>query len=222
RVRVLHVEGGGIGDAPAVGARMSVRATVDLGGLAPSDVVVQAVYGRVDEHDVLHRPVAVALSGGEVGEDGFPGDEGGVASGGAVLKSALFLTVPEAEPLLDAVRGLPGVALLEPAHISIGYPWVPDPSVDRVLEAAAQVKPHVVELRGPELFVQDVRQRTVVHGLLSDETVPRRLAELLDAPLRTPHLSIARVRKSGDVGQVVDAVAHLLPLRVRLEFLELT
>lgn len=138
------------------------------------------------------------------------------------MKSALFLTVPEAEPLLDAVRGLPGVALLEPAHISIGYPWVRDPSVDRVLEAAAQVKPHVVELRGPELFVQDVRQRTVVHGLLSDESVPRRLAELLDAPLRTPHLSIARVRKNGDVGQVVDAVAHLLPLRVRLEVLELT
>ena len=78
RVRVLHVEGGGIGDAPAVGARMSVRATVDLGGLAPSDVVVQAVYGRVDEHDVLHRPVAVALSGGEVGEDGFPRYEGEV------------------------------------------------------------------------------------------------------------------------------------------------
>ena len=136
--------------------------------------------------------------------------------------SALFLVVPEAEVLLDAVRGLDGVGLLEPAHISLGYPWVADPSVERVREAASRVKPHVVELRGPELFVQDVRERTVVHALLSDESVPRRLAALLDAPLRTPHLSIARVRKNGDVGAVVDAVSPLLPLRVRLETLELT
>ncbi len=136
--------------------------------------------------------------------------------------SALFLVVPEAEVLLDAVRGLDGVGLLEPAHISLGYPWVRDPSVDRVRDAAAQVRPHVVELRGPELFVQDVRQRTVVHALLSDESVPRRLAELLDAPLRTPHLSIARVRRDGDVRAVVDALEGLLPLRVRLEALALT
>jgi len=139
-----------------------------------------------------------------------------------LTKSALFLLVPEAEVLLDAVRGLDGVGLLEPAHVSLGYPWVPDPSVAEVEAACAQVKPHVVQLRGPELFVQDVRQRTVVHALLSDESVPRRLAALLDAPLRTPHLSIARVRKDGDVGAVVDAVSHLLPLRVRLETLELT
>lgn len=136
--------------------------------------------------------------------------------------SALFLLVPEAEVLLDAVRGMDGVGLLEPAHVSLGYPWVPDPSVDAVRAAAAQVKPRTVELRGPELFVQDVRQRTVVHALLSDESVPRRLAALLDAPLRTPHLSIARVRKHGDVGAVVDAVTPLLPLRVRLEMVELT
>lgn len=136
--------------------------------------------------------------------------------------SALFLTVPEAEPLLDAVRGLPGVALLEPAHISLGYPWVPNPSTDRVRAAAAQVQPRVVELRGPELFVQDARQRTVVHALLSDESVPRRLGELLDAPLRTPHLSIARVRRDGDVGTVVAALEGLLPLTVRLETLTVT
>jgi starch phosphorylase len=78
RVRVLHVEGGGIDDTPAVGSRMTVRATVDLGGLDPSDVVVQAVYGRVDEHDVLHRPIAVPLTGGAPGDDGYPRYEGEV------------------------------------------------------------------------------------------------------------------------------------------------
>ena len=48
---------------------------------------------------------------------------------------------------------------------------------------------------------------------------PRRRA---GPPLRTPHLSIARVRRNGDVGKVVDVVSALLPLRVRLETLELT
>jgi starch phosphorylase len=78
RVRVLHVEGGGVGDAPAVGATLTVRATVDLDGLDPSDVVVQAVYGRVDELDLLHRPVYVALASTGMGDDGMPRYEGQV------------------------------------------------------------------------------------------------------------------------------------------------
>jgi len=71
-VRVLHVEGGGVGDAPAVGASLLVRATVDLGGLDASDVSVQAVYGRVDELDVLHRPVHVPMTGIAPADDGMP------------------------------------------------------------------------------------------------------------------------------------------------------
>jgi starch phosphorylase len=78
RVRVLHVEGGGVGDATAVGTTLTVRATVDLGGLDPSDVVVQAVYGRVDELDVLHRPVYIPLASLGAGEDGMPRYEGEV------------------------------------------------------------------------------------------------------------------------------------------------
>ena len=77
-VRVLHVEGGGVGDAPAVGASLLVRATVDLGGLDASDVSVQAVYGRVDELDVLHRPVHLPMTGIGAGEDGMPRYEGQV------------------------------------------------------------------------------------------------------------------------------------------------
>jgi starch phosphorylase len=78
RVRVLHVEGGGVGDATAVGTTLTVRATVDLGGLDPSDVVVQAVYGRVDELDVLHRPVYLPLASLGAGDDGQPRYEGEV------------------------------------------------------------------------------------------------------------------------------------------------
>jgi len=78
-VRVLHVEGDAVGDAPAVGSVLSVRATVELGGLTPEDVVVQAVYGRVDEHDVLHRPVYVSLTQTGPGEDGLARYEGQVS-----------------------------------------------------------------------------------------------------------------------------------------------
>ena len=47
RVRVDHVESSGVGDAPEVGAAMSVRAFVSLGELTPDDVEVQVVHGRV-------------------------------------------------------------------------------------------------------------------------------------------------------------------------------
>lgn len=138
------------------------------------------------------------------------------------MLAALFLPVPEAEPLLDAVRGAPAVSLLEPAHISLGYPWGRDPDVELVRRVAAAVPAGDTLLVGPELFEQDVRRRTVVHALLSDSSVPRALAQALHAPLRTPHLSIARVGRHGDVPAVVDAIAHLLPLAVRLDTLELT
>lgn len=138
--------------------------------------------------------------------------------------SALYLPVPGAEVLLDAVRGVEGVRLLEPAHISLGYPWLPDAAerLDEVKAAAAAVQPVEVELVGPELFTQDARRRVVVHALLSDDALPRALADRLAAPLRTAHLSVARVRHRTDPSQVVEAVAALLPLRVRLEELELT
>jgi starch phosphorylase len=78
-VRVVHVEAGGVGDAPSVGAVLSLRATVDLAGLAPEDVVVQALYGRVDEHDELVAPVQVALRPTGPADDGLPRYEGEVA-----------------------------------------------------------------------------------------------------------------------------------------------
>ena len=75
----MHVEAGGVGDAPSVGAELSLRATVDLAGLAPEDVVVQALYGRVDEHDELISPVQVVLRAAGPADDGLPRYEGEVA-----------------------------------------------------------------------------------------------------------------------------------------------
>ena len=76
-VAVEHVESSGE-DSPHVGARLPVRVVVDLGGLDPSDVAVEAVYGRVDESDALLDPAYLELSGGE------PVDGGGLRYVGEV------------------------------------------------------------------------------------------------------------------------------------------
>jgi starch phosphorylase len=77
-VRVVHVEGAGVGDAPQVGAVLDLRAVVDLGGLSPEHVTVQAVYGRVDEADELQAPARVALQDAGAGDDGLRRFEGTV------------------------------------------------------------------------------------------------------------------------------------------------
>lgn len=63
-VRVEHVESSGVGDAVSIGDRLTVSARVELGSLAPSDVEVQLVYGRVGQDDTLADfrvvPLAVA------------------------------------------------------------------------------------------------------------------------------------------------------------------
>jgi len=53
-VRVAHVEASGVGDIPELGAPLTMRAQVELSGLSPGDVTVQAVYGRVDDLEQLH------------------------------------------------------------------------------------------------------------------------------------------------------------------------
>ncbi|HEX4250327.1 MAG TPA: alpha-glucan family phosphorylase [Pseudonocardia sp.] len=74
RVRISGVDASGVPDSPVVGAPMTVRATVELAGLKPDDVTVQAVVGRVDESDELDEPVTVAMAhvgGADVDGDRF-------------------------------------------------------------------------------------------------------------------------------------------------------
>jgi starch phosphorylase len=77
-VRVAHVETSGVGDTPEVGTELEVRATVELAGLSPDDVVVQAAYGRVDEADELRTPRYVVLTPVGTGDDGLHRFEGAV------------------------------------------------------------------------------------------------------------------------------------------------
>ncbi|WP_067481477.1 alpha-glucan family phosphorylase [Actinomadura hibisca] len=68
-VAVEHVESSGE-ESPHVGTGLPVRVVVDLGGLDPADVTVEAVYGRVDDADALVEPSYLELTGGEPVEDG--------------------------------------------------------------------------------------------------------------------------------------------------------
>ncbi|MDN4174358.1 alpha-glucan family phosphorylase [Nocardioides sp. SOB77] len=76
-VRVEHVESSGVGDAPEVGAVMSVRAFVALGDLAPGDVAVQLVHGRTTSEDELRDTAVTELAlveSYEAGRHRFDGD----------------------------------------------------------------------------------------------------------------------------------------------------
>jgi starch phosphorylase len=55
------VEATGAGDTPEIGSSLALRAEVELPGLSPNDVEVQAAYGRVDDADCLHDTTAVPM-----------------------------------------------------------------------------------------------------------------------------------------------------------------
>ena len=128
--------------------------------------------------------------------------------------------------LLSAVRDLPGVGLLEPPHVSLGYPWLPAAAaleqLDRVREAAARVPPFEALLTGPHAYPADPRGRVLLHARLADERPVRELARLLGADLRDVHLSLARLRPGTDEDAVRGALAPLLPLQVAVVELDVT
>lgn len=124
------------------------------------------------------------------------------------------------------MRGLPGAALLEPPHVSLGYPWLPAAQarteLERVRAAAATVPAFDAVLLGPHAFPPDARGRVLVHALLADEGPVRALAALLGADLRAVHLSVARLLPGADAERVAAAVAPLLPCTARVTELEVT
>ncbi|MFI5715614.1 alpha-glucan family phosphorylase [Nocardia sp. NPDC051750] len=61
-VRVVQVDAAGLPDTPVLGAPLSLTARVDLSGLEPRDVVVQAVLGRVSPENDLTDITTVTMS----------------------------------------------------------------------------------------------------------------------------------------------------------------
>ncbi len=102
RVQVLGVDASGVPDDPVVGAPMTLRAAVQLAGLEPSDVLVQAVVGRVDDADQLDEPTTVQAK--HVGKvDGSPD---------AADRFEAVVPLPHAGLLGYTVRVLPSHDLL--------------------------------------------------------------------------------------------------------------
>ena len=64
KVHVAHVESGGVDSVPQVGDDLHLRATVDIDGLSPDDVLVEVVYGRARVgdrlDDVTHQKLELA------------------------------------------------------------------------------------------------------------------------------------------------------------------
>jgi starch phosphorylase len=77
-VRVDHVESDGVSDSPQVGDEVVLRAFVALGELAPDDVDVQVVYGRVTPSDTLTDTVTATLRHAETYEAGRHRFDGGL------------------------------------------------------------------------------------------------------------------------------------------------
>jgi starch phosphorylase len=58
---VTDVDSTGLPDTPVLGSKLTLTATVQLAGLRPEEVTVQAVVGRVEIGDVLVDPVTVDM-----------------------------------------------------------------------------------------------------------------------------------------------------------------
>ncbi len=61
-VEVVQVDSEGLPDTPVIGAALTLRAYVRLGGLTTDDVVVQAVIGRVDDDENLTGTSTVTMT----------------------------------------------------------------------------------------------------------------------------------------------------------------
>jgi starch phosphorylase len=75
-VKVLQVDSAGLPDTPIIGARLSLTARIDLGGLTPAEVSVQAVLGRVSTTDDLSDVTAIPMThtGSDSGVDHYTVD----------------------------------------------------------------------------------------------------------------------------------------------------
>ncbi|MEE6175646.1 glycosyltransferase family 1 protein [Mycobacterium sp. 050134] len=62
KIAITDVDSTGLPDSPQLGSKLTLTATVQLAGLRPDEVEVQAVVGRVDSSDALLDPVCVDMS----------------------------------------------------------------------------------------------------------------------------------------------------------------
>ncbi|WP_395310615.1 alpha-glucan family phosphorylase [Mycobacterium sp. AMU20-3851] len=98
KIQITDVDSYGLPDTPLLGSELTLTASVYLAGLAPDEVVVQAVLGRVDAADVLQDPVTVSMT------------HTGTVGGNQIFSTTTPL--PVAGPVGYTVRVLPHHRLL--------------------------------------------------------------------------------------------------------------
>ncbi|MUL83270.1 MULTISPECIES: glycosyltransferase family 1 protein [unclassified Mycolicibacterium] len=99
KIQITDVDSYGLPDTPLLGSQLTLTATVQLDGLRPDEVTVQAVLGRVDASDVIVNPVTVPMA------------HAGSADGGTEVFST-STPLPVAGPVGYTVRVLPHHRLL--------------------------------------------------------------------------------------------------------------
>jgi starch phosphorylase len=99
KIQITDVDSYGLPDTPLLGSKLTLTATVQLAGLRPDEVVVQAVVGRVDASDALVHPETVPMA------------HTGTADGGNEVFSTTT-PLPVAGPVGYTVRVLPHHRLL--------------------------------------------------------------------------------------------------------------
>ncbi|AFM18476.1 alpha-glucan phosphorylase [Mycolicibacterium chubuense NBB4] len=62
QIEITDVDSSGLPDTPLLGSQLTLTALVNLAGLRPSEVSVQAVLGRVDAGDTLLNPMTVPMT----------------------------------------------------------------------------------------------------------------------------------------------------------------
>ncbi|MBV9320676.1 MAG: alpha-glucan family phosphorylase [Mycobacterium sp.] len=62
KIRITDVDSTGLPDTPVLGSKLTLTANVQLAGLSPDEVAVQALLGRVDASDSLRDPATVEMS----------------------------------------------------------------------------------------------------------------------------------------------------------------
>lgn len=147
--------------------------------------------------------------------------------------SALQLAVPAVDPLLDDLRPLlpDGATVLDPAHISFGYPWLAPATalavIDDVGEVLARQRPFDVTLLGPRRFDPDRRGRVTLwlepQPTATLLALGRIVGDAAGHPLDeyTPHCSLLRLPAGADPEPFHQLVAPRLPIVTRLERVEL-
>lgn len=99
KIQITDVDSTGLPDTPLLGSELTLTATVQLAGLRPDEVSVQALLGRVDSSDALVNPVIVPMA------------HTGTADGGNETFSTTT-PLPVAGPVGYTVRVLPHHPLL--------------------------------------------------------------------------------------------------------------